>query len=337
MRLLILYKRILLVALEKAGLRARLACIEVAAMTNVKVPIRNMARKIILTQIRFSCAAFVHAAIRPMLLAAMVVIGSPLAGQSKETPIRVDVELVLAVDISFSMDPEEQRFQRAGYVRALTSREFLSAVKNGIHGKIAVTYFQWANYKDTNVLLPWTIIDGPASAKAAADKLAEAPFRRARRTSISGAIEKAMLLLDNHKFKGLRQVIDISGDGTNNDGGAVNLARDAALKKGIIINGLPLMIRPSNWGFSDISNLDEYYDDCVTGGPGSFVIPIKDRKQFIRAIRTKLVLEIAVPAPGILPAVKPVHRDIIYVQGARKRSRVDCQIGEKMWRERWGR
>jgi len=258
------------------------------------------------------------------------------SANAKDGPVKVDVELILAVDISFSMDPEEQRLQRAGYVEALKSQDFLRALKTGINGKIAITYFQWASNFDTNVLLPWTIIDGAASAEAVANKLEAAPYRRARRTSISGAIEKAMSLFEKNGFSGARRVIDISGDGTNNDGGPVNAARDVALRQGVVINGLPLMVRPSRWGYSDISNLDEYYEDCVTGGPGSFVIPIRDRSQFIRATRTKLVMEIASPLPAIQEQFRPDDVPVLRVPASLKRPRVSCLIGEQLWRERWG-
>ncbi|MCC2098818.1 MAG: DUF1194 domain-containing protein [Hyphomicrobiales bacterium] len=261
---------------------------------------------------------------------------APLPAHAKSGPVKVDLELVLAVDISFSMDPEEQRLQRAGYVEALKSPDFLRALKTGINGKIAITYFQWASNYDTNVLLPWTIIDGAASADAAANRLAAAPYRRARRTSISGAIEKAMSLFEKNGYNGVRRVIDISGDGTNNDGGPVSAARDAALRQGVVINGLPLMVRPSTLGFSDISNLDEYYEDCVTGGPGSFVIPIRDRSQFIRATRTKLVMEVASSLPSIQDQFRPADLPVLRVPVSMKRPRVSCLIGEQMWRERWG-
>jgi hypothetical protein len=271
----------------------------------------------------------------------VLILGFLLASQvpslAKDGAIKVDLELVLAVDISFSMDPEEQRLQRAGYVEALKSPDFARALKSGINGKIAIVYFQWASNYDTDVLLPWTIIDSPASAAAAADKLAAAPYRRARKTSISGAIEKAMSLFEKNGFRGLRRVIDISGDGTNNDGPPVAEARNLALKQGVVINGLPLMVRPSNFGYADISNLDEYYEDCVTGGPGSFVIPIRDRSQFIRATRTKLVMEIASPLPTIQDLFRPQDMPVLRVQLRKKKPRVSCMIGELMWRQRWGR
>lgn len=258
------------------------------------------------------------------------------SARAKDGPVKVDVELILGVDISFSMDPEEQRLQRAGYVEALKSPDFIKALKSGTHGKIAIAYFQWANVYDHDILLPWSLIDSEASARAIADKLAEAPYRRARRTSISAAIDKAMTMFEKNGYDGARRVIDISGDGTNNDGRPVNEARDEALKQGVTINGLPLMVRPSNWGFSDISNLDEYYEDCVIGGLGAFVIPIRDRKEFIRATRTKLVMEIAQPLPSIQDQFRPADMLVLRAQSRRKVPRVSCLIGEQMWRERWG-
>ena len=151
--------------------------------------------------------------------------------------IPVDVELVLAVDISYSMDPEEQALQREGYIKALTSREFLQALRNGMHGKIAVTYFEWAGYSDQRVVVPWRLIEGPESADAFASEIAAAPIRRAARTSISGAIEFGSRLFDNSGYRGTRRVIDISGDGANNNGQLVTVARDEAVAKGITING----------------------------------------------------------------------------------------------------
>jgi hypothetical protein len=229
------------------------------------------------------------------------------------------------------MDPEEQRLQRDGYVQAITSPEFLKALEAGAYGKIAVAYVQWASAFDQDVLVPWTLIDGPAAARAFAEKLTEAPYRRARRTSISGAIDFSMKAFVNNGFDGVRRVIDVSGDGTNNDGRPVEQAREDALREGVTINGLPLLIRPSNWGYVDIANLDEYYEDCVIGGVGAFVIPIKDREHFVRATKTKLIMEIAYPLPPIgdgKPAIVPTQQ---------REPRVSCMVGENMWRDRWGR
>lgn len=280
---------------------------------------------------KVSVRAALNQAALACVFATMLLAAAPDHAQAKDGPVRVDVELVLAVDISYSMDPEEQRLQRDGYVQALTSPEFLAALKSGVHGKIAVAYVQWASSFDQDVTMPWTVIDGPASARAFAEKLTEAPYRRARRTSISGAIDYAVQMFDNNGMSGLRRVIDVSGDGTNNDGRTVTQARDEALRKGITINGLPLLIRPSNWGFVDIANLDEYYQDCVIGGPGSFVIAIRDRKDFARATRTKLVMEIASREIRIDPG------ENLLVRTQDRPPRVSCTVGEQMWRERWGR
>jgi hypothetical protein len=238
----------------------------------------------------------------------------------------VDVELVLAVDVSYSMDMDELAIQREGYAQAVVSKEFLQALKTGPNGKIAVTYFEWAASSDQKLVIPWRVIDGPETADAVAIEIMKAPIRRASRTSISGAINFAMPLFDENPYRGLRRVIDISGDGPNNNGSPVTIARDAALQKGIVINGLPIMVKEPSYSTMDIGNLDFYYEDCVIGGPGSFVVTVKDRDKFKEAIRTKLLLEIAGRTP---------ERPIVPV--AEKEPRVNCMIGEKIWQDRWGR
>ncbi|MES1147986.1 MAG: DUF1194 domain-containing protein [Bradyrhizobium guangdongense] len=238
----------------------------------------------------------------------------------------VDVELILAVDVSYSMDMDELAIQREGYAQAIQSKEFLQALKAGPNGRIAVTYFEWAASTDQKIIIPWRLIDGPETADAVAAEIMKTPIRRASRTSISGAINFAMPLFDEDPYRGLRRVIDISGDGPNNNGGPVTVSRDAALEKGIIINGLPIMVKEPSYSTMDIDNLDYYYEDCVIGGPGSFVVSIKDRDKFKEAIRTKLLLEVA----GLVPD-RPV------VRVADKEPRVNCLIGEKIWQDRWGR
>ena len=238
----------------------------------------------------------------------------------------VDVELVLAVDVSSSMDMDELAIQREGYAQAIVSKEFLSALKTGPTGKIAVTYFEWAASSDQKLIIPWRIIDGPESADAVAAEIMKTPIRRASRTSISGAIYFAMPLFEANSYAGLRRVIDISGDGPNNNGSPVTIARDEALAKGIVINGLPIMAKELSYSTMDIENLDLYYEDCVIGGPGSFVVPIKEREKFKEAIRTKLVMEVAGLQPQ--PRVVPI---------AGREPRVNCLLGEKIWQDRWGR
>lgn len=240
----------------------------------------------------------------------------------------VDVELILAVDVSYSMDLDELAVQREGYAQAIQSKDFLQALKAGPNGRIAVTYFEWAASGDQKIIIPWRLIDGPETADAVATEILRTPVRRASRTSISGAIGFAMPLFDEDPYHGLRRVIDISGDGPNNNGGPVTVARDAALEKGIVINGLPIMVKEPSYSTMDIDNLDYYYEDCVVGGPGSFVIAIKDREKFKEAIRTKLLLEVAGRTP---------ERPVMRVADKDKEPRVSCLIGEKIWSDRWGR
>ena len=265
--------------------------------------------------------------------AAFLMLAGPAASIRAEGPIPVDIELVIAVDISYSMDYDEQALQREGYMGALTSREFLDALSKGVHGKIAVTYVEWAGSTDQQVVVPWSIIDGRRAAEAIVAKLKDTPIRRASRTSVSGALKFSAALFKDSGFSGLRRVIDVSGDGTNNQGDLIEPTRDAVVAQGITINGLPIMLKEPVVSMIDIPDLDIYYEDCVVGGPGAFVVPVRSRDQFPDAIRKKLVLEVAGVAPysprmladegPVIPAVQP--------------PRISCTIGERMWQERWGR
>jgi hypothetical protein len=250
----------------------------------------------------------------------------PQLAQTRDNAPSVDVELILAVDVSYSMDMDELAIQREGYAQAIVSKEFLQALKTLPNGRIAITYFEWAASSDQKVIIPWRLIDGPETADAVSNEIMKTPIRRASRTSISGAIYFAMPLFDENPYHGLRRVIDISGDGPNNNGAPVTGARDEALAKGITINGLPIMVKEPSYSTMDIDNLDFYYEDCVIGGPGSFVVSIKDREKFKEAIRTKLLLEVAGRTP---------ERRVVPV--AAKEPRVSCLVGEKIWQDRWGR
>jgi Protein of unknown function (DUF1194) len=267
-------------------------------------------------------AAAVMAA--PVLVSASRGAGVPTTRHAAANTM-VDVQLVIAVDVSYSMDPDEQALQREGYIAGLTSLEFMRAIREGIHGKVAVTYFEWAGPYDQKIVVPWRLIDGPEAADAFANEIAAAPYRRASRTSISGALTFAKPLFDDSGFKGIRHVIDVSGDGANNSGPMVMLVRDEVVSAGITINGLPIMLKRPNPFTMDIDNLDIYYEDCVIGGPAAFVVPIRERAQFKEATRTKLLLEVAGRAPErtVLPA-------------SAQAPRISCTIGEQMWRERWG-
>jgi hypothetical protein len=235
--------------------------------------------------------------------------GAELAAADQE----VDVELVLAVDVSGSMDLEEAQVQRAGYVDALRHPEFIDAVRDGLTGRIAISYFEWAGTIRDNSLVSWQIISGPEDANAFAAQLEARPIATRRGTSISGAIVYGAQLFDANGYSGLRRVIDVSGDGPNNFGPPVTPARDAATALGIIINGLAIMIRPS----AAYGSLDDYYANCVIGGPGAFVLPVQEPEDFAIAIRRKLILEVSgaePPARTIPAAGEPA----------------DCLIGEKL-------
>lgn len=249
--------------------------------------------------------------------------------------VEVDVELVLAVDVSWSMDRDEQQLQRDGYVAALRDETVQDAILNGPNGRVAITYVEWAGQLSQSVVIPWTLIDSKEAADGFAYRLSVEEADRERRTSISSAIDFVVPMFENNGFEGMRQVIDVSGDGPNNQGRTVTEARDAATARGITINGLPLMTAGEGSGgfWGSIPDLDAYYRDCVIGGPGAFMIPVNGWDQFPAAVRRKLIMELAGGWPlktgdGTAP--------ILPVAGERS---ADCLIGETMWRQRqdrWG-
>lgn len=271
---------------------------------------------------------------RDVLLAGLVGLGvpAPLNAQALSGPNDVvDVELVLAVDVSLSMSPTELDIQRRGYAAALTDSSVLEAIAQGGHGRIAVTYFEWAGNTMQRVVVPWSIIETRADADRFAERLNRQPPNSARRTSISGAIEFGVDLFAESGFSGQKRVIDISGDGPNNQGAPVTGARDAAVAQGIVINGLPLMTSGGFTSVYDVSDLDNYYADCVIGGPGSFMVPVNDWSQFPEAIRRKLVLELAGPSSSVWLAEADDRPPVILAQAEPPS---DCLLGEKMWRDR---
>jgi len=255
-------------------------------------------------------------------LAVAAVLASAAPARAEGEGEEVDVALVLAVDISYSMDVEEQKLQKQGYIEALKSQEVLNAIANGMTGKIAIAYFEWADAFDQRMVLDWTIIDGRGAAVSATGAIDASPLRRARRTSISGALNFGHKLMRQLPFRAARKVIDVSGDGPNNSGDRVDFARDRVLADGIVINGLPIILARSGGGWGYIPNLDQYYQDCVIGGPGSFMIPITTMEQFLSATKQKIIREVAELGMS----------DAIPVQD--RRGRTDCTIGERMMRER---
>jgi len=240
----------------------------------------------------------------------------------------VDLELVLAVDVSLSMDHDEQRLQRDGYVAAFRDPKLLKAIQSGPNGRIAVTYVEWAGAGIQSVVIPWRVIGTARDAEAFADVLAAKQISRALMTSISEVVLLAHGLFAESPVQGLRRVIDVSGDGPNNSGRRVELARDRVVTAGVVVNGLAIRIRNGVGAYSyfDMPDLDDYYKDCVIGGPGSFVLSIRKKGEFATAIRQKLLLEIAGITPG---SMEPV-RHIGFRTVAEK---YDCLIGEKLWKQ----
>jgi hypothetical protein len=212
----------------------------------------------------------------------------------------VDLELVLAVDVSGSVDEVEAKEQRDGYVAALGDAAVAQAIQGNSYGRIAVTYVEWSGAQQQQMLIDWKLISDLASGEAFAAELAESPLGRGMYTSISSAIDYAVPLFNNNGFAGLRRVIDVSGDGPNNRGRPLADARAAAMAKGITINGLPILNdRPQPWnGPTPLEmNLDHYYAEQVIGGPGAFTVVAQDFTAFKQAILKKLILEIAGDGP----------------------------------------
>jgi len=246
----------------------------------------------------------------------------PASVQAQATkPVDVDVELILAVDVSRSMSPAELEIQRKGYAAALGSEEVIGTVRGGLIGRIAVTYVEWAGDRSQTVIVPWTLIDTPEAARDVADHLSSYLGAGMRRTSISGALDYTSAMFELNNFRGMRRIIDVSGDGPNNQGRPVLAARSDVLAQGIIINGLPLMTQDDLFSQWSIEDLDIYYSECVIGGPGAFVIPVTSWDQFAEAVRRKIVLEIA--------GAEPVREQATI----RKANGYDCLVGEKIWQQ----
>jgi hypothetical protein len=218
-------------------------------------------------------------------------------------PPDVDLELVLAVDVSSSMSRDELRVQRQGYVAAMRHPDVVDAITSGPLGRVAIVYLEWAGPGDQAVTVPWTILSNGEDAIDFAAQLAATPMAPGfdsppweSGTSISNAMLFAADLISANDLIGLKATIDISGDGPNNSGVAVEIARGTVVEAGITINGLPIVS-----GKRSIP-VESYYKDCVVGGPGAFVIPVNDASSFATAIRNKLVLEIASSTPRAFSA-----------------------------------
>jgi hypothetical protein len=230
----------------------------------------------------------------------------------------VDLELVLAADISRSMDLEEAALVRQGFIRAFRHPDVVSAIERGTLGRIAVTYAEWGSERYQRTRADWTEVSDAASAAAFVEAVERSSVFLVEWTSISDAIAFAGQRFEDNGFQSERQIIDISGDGPNNSGPYVNLARDRAVAEGIVINGLPIINdRPNVYGYPPFPDLDLYYEDCVIGGPGAFIVVADGFKDFARAVLRKLVTEIAGRTPP---------QNLIWLAAAKPRP--PCNAGE---------
>jgi hypothetical protein len=225
------------------------------------------------------------------VLAAIMFVGPTIAAE------QVDLLLVLASDVSRSVDAAKFKLQRDGYVAAISNPRVIEAIKSGPHGRIAICFIEWSGVGAQKVVIDWTVIDGAKTAQDFASQLDEAQRSFADRTSISGGIDFAMAQLEHAPFQAARRTIDVSGDGTNNSGRDVTAARDEALAQGVTINGLVILSeQPLSWN-ADHTNppggLETYYRNNVTGGPNSFVLVAENFNTFGQAILNKLVAEVA--------------------------------------------
>jgi hypothetical protein len=266
-------------------------------------------------------------------LTALLLAAAPAAAKEY-----VDLELVIATDVSRSIDAEEAELQRRGIVAAFRSKEVIDAIASGVLRRIAVAYLDYSSRDWNKVVIDWRIIRDRDSAYTFADTLLNAPLTFGRRTSISDALAQGAALIDSNDIEGTRRVIDVSGDGPNNFGRLVDTVRDETVAKRITINGLPIINDRNTFSRFSLPDLDQYYRGCVIGGPGAFLVVARNFQDFARAIRKKLVLEIA--------GLPPLRRSLFIrtqtppVQGLRPSPNgytyaKGCSIGERMSDGMW--
>lgn len=237
-----------------------------------------------------------HRRISPLLIATLAVLVLPFAATATET---VDLEIVIATDVSSSIDEREAALQRQGFAAVLRSPDVIRAIRSGATGKIAVAYIDWSSEPFNRLIVDWRIIEDQASADAFAATLLAAPRTYGQGTAIGGALRMATRMIESNDFEGTRRVIDVSGDGPNNHGSLAS-AREATLARGITINGLPIVTADygtGDWG-GYYGQLDLYYESYVIGGPGAFSLPAHGFEDFAAAIRRKLILEISGETPA---------------------------------------
>ncbi len=216
-----------------------------------------------------------------------------LAAPSQAQDAAVDLALILAVDVSMSIDEGEAGVQRIGYIHALRDERVAEAIRSGPIGRIAITYMEWSSIYHQRVVVPWRVVSDLQSARAFAAELDEAALKSGSTTSISGGIDFAVKLFEDSGYEATRRVIDISGDGYSDYGRPPVEARDDAMAKEITINGLAIMNKRADWKQASPEDLDQYYRDNVIGGPGSFYIAVRSLNDFSQSVLQKLILEIA--------------------------------------------
>ncbi|MEM7056555.1 MAG: DUF1194 domain-containing protein [Pseudomonadota bacterium] len=261
-----------------------------------------------------------------MMLACAIVASIEVRADGRQQDTRVDVELVLAVDVSFSIGIEERDVQRLAYVDAFRSPSITSSITSGYYRRIAVTYVEWAEAEYQRVVIPWRLIANPADAARFADDLETAPVHRSGATSISAALRFSAALFRDNGYQSDRLIIDISGDGPNNDGEPVSMARDALDALGITVTALPLASAESELTPEELTS---YYHACVATGPGSFTLPATSTEDFALAMQRKMVAEITRYPSPLMPR-HPVIR--IWRVSIDK---VDCLMGERQRREEY--
>src|SRR6185312_2825529 len=224
-----------------------------------------------------------------LLLSALVALPAPAAPAGA---FEVDVKLVIATDVSRSITDEEAQLQREGTAQVFLDPDVLKAIKSGPLGRIAIAMLDWSSPQNDRVVLDWTVVSDAASARALAERIRKLPRTPGQRTSISGALERATLMLDesDNRIAAERKVIDVSGDGPNNDGISLQHIHDTTADNGIVVNGLPIM-DPNSPGY--YPDLDQYYAACVVAGKGAFLTVVRRYKDFGLAMRHKLVLEVS--------------------------------------------
>jgi hypothetical protein len=228
-----------------------------------------------------------------LALAVLATMQIPLARAAE----RVDLLLALAMDVSRSMSQPKFQLQREGYAAAITNPQVLNAIKSGPHQKIAFCFIDWSGPGEQKLLIDWSIIDGPSSSQRFGDLIVRSPRSFFNSTSIAGGIDFAADQIARAPFDAETRAIDVSGDGTNNSGRDVRAARDQAVAKGIIINGLAILtdiqLAQNPQHTNPPGGLEKYYRDFVIGGEGSFVMVAEDFSSFGRAMVKKLIAEIA--------------------------------------------